>query len=204
MYQSYNDKIKALVANLNGGVFAAEGISNYNTVIDRLTLTEYDKIINRDNLFVLLAPIAAFNLYDMTCSDNSHVKLKDNLFTDGKFILIKVDKYSLDSIEKVYDFLADENFFYFFYNGIKVGSKIEIRIAMIKKEKIQPAIKRFEASMRINSKLNIAGDIQLMRNYVNSELFVEDKLSILIDLDETIRNMHLEAIDFDNRKSAFL
>jgi hypothetical protein len=191
-FQTYEEKQRILLDSIMA--LKIEPTLNMKPTIKNLRFDEYHRLIEKDNIFVINAPNFALNLITMKPVEFNPGKQIENVYHDSIFITMAVKMYAGSSLDEFFDKMYNEEDFFFFYTGVRLGDKIQIRVAILDRNIIKEAISRFESSQRIQSILNFNSEINQIQDYVNSTLFSEDMENVSIPLSDIVSRINKKLV----------
>ena len=188
MYQTKKEKQDILISTLsnsNNNSSKSGSFSGFYDTIENMSFSDLDSIISRDNVIVVERPTFVFDLLTMKPVSYKNTIKETQGYSPVTHIFYEVETLMTDNLN-VFD---DDSKLFFFYMGTKHDNKSKLRFSSEEKKNISKAIERIEAVNRVNKFFNYNQDTQLIRDYVNSDKLVEDKLTLQADITELAREL---------------
>ena len=141
---------------------------------------ELHNIALKENVIFVNSPSLVFDLATMTPHTVSGSETSGNFRQSGLFFL-QVYTQQFDSFN---DIDWDDDYLYLFYQGTKNNGKYRIRRVKLDKSKFQDAIDRLSAIQNLDKYFSLKNSVNDIRDYVNSEQFITDKLNSMIPIEQ--------------------
>lgn len=163
-FQTYKQKMAILFKTVN---FPE---TNLVTPMDNLSFDELHDLCVKDNILMVECPNFSFDFGTMSIGMSKGMLMQ----TDPLVKPLHVSSFKFQTMEDFYtDFWNNKDLF-FFYSGVKVNNYYTLRVAKIEFSKIEKAVNRYEAIVRLNSKINSKNTVESIQEYVNSDIFKSD------------------------------
>lgn len=175
-FQTYKQKMATLFKTANFPETNSNSI--LVTPMDNLSFDELHDLCVKDNILMVECPNFSFDFGTMSISKAFDYKpeLSKGMLmqTDPLVKPLHVSSFKCQTMEDFYtDFWNNKDLF-FFYSGVKVNNYYTLRVAKIEFSKIEKAVNRYEAIVRLNSKINSKNTVESIQEYVNSDIFKSD------------------------------
>lgn len=160
------------------------------TPMENLTFDELHRLCECENIVMVEGPIFSFNFHTMKLVSGSDPVFPLKFVSDA---LIKSFSVSMEGFEKMDDFYKkhlSEKDIVFFYSGVKVNGTYNLRFFKLEYDKVESAIRRYEAVTRLNRSFNIKNTAESIVSYVNSTTFIEDMEQANVDINEIARDLY--------------